>query len=1538
MSIRNLISRPAARVALAYMVLAGMWILASDSVLMLLADVAPMAGVTQTAKGLVFVLVTALLLYGLLLRHGFHGERREHPIATPPAWMPLLVFMLFSAALIATGVFLFHAQRAQIHGTAEAQLRAVGELRIELVGDWLSAARVNARHFGRHSPTVMEFDAWQKAGGADGDWAERIIRSLSPISDFYGHANLTLFDLQGTPRISLKADPNMAEHRAEALQAMASGGTVLVDFHQHGTVSAPMLGMFAPMIRADDGGERTVGALFFSLPARQTLFEMLQRWPTPNDSGETVLARSEGDAFRILYASRQPESAMRNILVPKGTPSRIGDRVVNGELGIVNNAVDYHDRPVLAYANHIPDSPWYLIAKLDQSEVDAPIDRLARGTALVVALLLLTAGLAAWLWWRAQVNRQRAQLLGKELERRVLARHYDYLSRYANDAILLLDMQGTLLDGNNRISEMYGYPRDEMIGQSINLLRAPDQDDSFDSIVEQLRQDGQLIYETLHQDRQGRCFPVESSARLIDEEGLQRIHVSVRDISERRQAEQALREREARYRAVIETSADGFWIIDSGGRLEEVNDAYCRMSGYSREDLLGMRIGDLDARETPEQTARHMAQILATGSSLFETQHRARDGTLWQVEVNAALSRDTGCIFAFLRDVYTRNRSEALLRTRLQLSDLAMAGSLDELMKAALDAAELFTGSDIGFFHFVDGDPQTITLHAWSSNTVDRMCTIEAQQQAKGHHYPLDKAGVWADAVRQRRPLIHNDYASLPDRQGLPHGHAVLSRELVVPILRGDKVVAVLGVGNKAGDYDADDIQVVEQIASMIMDMVARKHAEDELNQSTARLLEAQRIALLGNWEFDVASGQVDWSEQVYHIMGLDPRQPPPSYAEHSHLFHPEDLPLFEQDVARALADGEPFQHELRVLRPDGEQRYIWATGQALRNAEGAVVRLYGTIQDISERKRVEARLEQATHFDLLTGLPNARRLFEQMRKAIQDQSSLALLVLNVDRFAQLNESLGRALGDRVLVALAQRWTAMLPEQCLLARLEADQFALLWRTPGDAFAADAGGAEANDGMMAIVAAANNLLHGMHEPVRLGDEQAAVALSISIGIALFPGDAREPEALLHAAEDAMRSAKAERGNQMRFYDRRHAQLAIDWFDTEAALRVALEQGELFLAFQPQVDAFNGRVIAAESLLRWRRNGEVVPPNRFIDVVEATDLAEPVSRWVLNAACRQARDWMDRMHPLRVAVNIFSDHVTSGRLLDDVRKALADNGLPPELLELEVVESSLLKNPELAARTLRELKRLGVGLALDDFGTGYSSLGYLKHYPFDVLKIDQMFARNVTRDPEDAAIVRATIELAHNLGMRVLAEGVETDPQLRFMARYGCDQIQGYLTSRPVSSDAVETLVMERRDLRPAGHVGEAAPLQVLIVEDEPIEAEMLALLLRDAGYGAHSVENLEGALEVMGKQRIDLIISDYYLSESNGVEVLQHLRRLSPDVPRIMVSGADESAVVIRAVNLAGILAFLPKPVEPEVLLASVRRLLDHTANRKYAGR
>lgn len=297
------------------------------------------------------------------------------------------------------------------------------------------------------------------------------------------------------------------------------------------------------------------------------------------------------------------------------------------------------------------------------------------------------------------------------------------------------------------------------------------------------------------------------------------------DIDDRKRAEEALRENEAKYRTVIETLSDGFMIGDRSGAILEVNEAYARLSGYPKEQLLTMRVAALVDPEAGPRVAARLAAVAEKGSDLFEAINVRKDGTRWLAEVDVTYSAlEGGRFYVFLRDVNRRNRSERLLRARLQLSEIALRGDLDELLQTALDLAELFTGSSIGFFHFVDADQENLTLQTWSTNTQATMCTAEG----KGSHYAVSKAGVWVDCVVQRRPVIHNDYAHLPHRKGMPQGHAKVTRELTLPVLQGDKVVAVMGVGNKATDYTPDDIEPVRELGHITMDLVARLRAERE--------------------------------------------------------------------------------------------------------------------------------------------------------------------------------------------------------------------------------------------------------------------------------------------------------------------------------------------------------------------------------------------------------------------------------------------------------------------------------------------------------------------------------------------------------------------------------------------------------------------------------------------------------------------------------------------------------------------------------------
>lgn len=299
---------------------------------------------------------------------------------------------------------------------------------------------------------------------------------------------------------------------------------------------------------------------------------------------------------------------------------------------------------------------------------------------------------------------------------------------------------------------------------------------------------------------------------------------------------------------MIETATDGFWIADAQGRLLEVSEAYSRLSGYSRAELLTLWISDLEVAETPQETAAHINKTIRDGSDLYQTRHRAKSGRLWQAEINLSYwPIAEGRLFVFIRDINRRQRSEALLTLRARLSELSIASSLEEVLQAALDMAERFTGSQIGFFHFVEADQENLTLQTWSTNTLNAMCKAEG----KGLHYPISQAGVWVDCIRQRQPILHNDYASLPHKKGMPEGHVQVIRQLTVPILRHDQVVAIMGVGNKPEDYTSDDVDALQHLASLIVDMIERKRAEarlahiayhDALTQLPNRVLLTDRL------------------------------------------------------------------------------------------------------------------------------------------------------------------------------------------------------------------------------------------------------------------------------------------------------------------------------------------------------------------------------------------------------------------------------------------------------------------------------------------------------------------------------------------------------------------------------------------------------------------------------------------------------------------------------------------------------------------------
>lgn len=435
------------------------------------------------------------------------------------------------------------------------------------------------------------------------------------------------------------------------------------------------------------------------------------------------------------------------------------------------------------------------------------------------------------------------------------------------------------------------------------------------------------------------------------------------------------------------------------------------------------------------------------------------------------------------------------------------------------------------------------------------------------------------------------------------------------------------------------------------------------------------------------------------------------------------------------------------------------------------------------EQRRARETINRMAYYDPLTGLPNRRLFFDRLGQIISrgrwKRRFAAVLFIDVDRFKTINDTLGHAAGDKLLKALAARLRGCLHEGDTVARLGGDEFTVILQELGRP-----------EDVFSVI---RKITSALERPVDLGGQE--VIVTASIGVSVYPHDGEEPDELLKNADVAMYKAKTEGRNTYCIYSPEMNERAVEKLRLENMLRRAVERREFVLHYQPQVDARTGRVAALEALVRWDnpRMG-LVPPGDFIPLAEETGLITDIGRWVLRTACAEARSLMDQGHrDLRMAVNISSRQFRQSGFVTEVERALAETGFPPRLLELELTESIIMDSTELVISRMKELKKMGIRFTVDDFGTGYSSLSYLKRIPLDALKIDRSFVANILTSVDDASISIAIVRLAHNMRLQVVAEGVETEAQERFLARLDCDLMQGFLYSRPMNAlEVVEYL--------------------------------------------------------------------------------------------------------------------------------------------------
>ena len=653
----------------------------------------------------------------------------------------------------------------------------------------------------------------------------------------------------------------------------------------------------------------------------------------------------------------------------------------------------------------------------------------------------------------------------------------------------------------------------------------------------------------------------------------------------------------------------------------------------------------------------------------------------------------------------------------------------------------------------------------------------------------------------QRRP----DLILLDVRMPKMDGFTVCARiremvdgaEVPIVMVTGLEDIESLERSYQSGATDFITKPVVwETLSHRVRYLLRAGNAIRALRQSESRLVQAQQVARLGNWDWDIVRDQVHWSDEIFHLLPIEREALDASFQSFLNFVHPDDRQRVNAAIDDALARKAPYLVEHRIIGEDRSEITVEQQAEVVFGDNETPLRMIGTVQDVSDRKRTEQQIHQLAYYDVLTGLPNREHFRRQadraLRGAKRNGQRLALVFLDLDDFKYINDTLGHDAGDELLCKIADYLQNSIRASDLVARLETEDAtqALLSRLGGDEFTILLPNLQEVEVAAKV---AERVLEQLRGAIKIQGKEFFV--TGSMGIALYPNDGDSVDVLLKNADIAMYHAKQGGRNSYRFYTTHMDEQVQLRLSMESKLKRALENKELDLHYQGKVEISTGRIVGVEALLRWY-NPEMgqVSPAQFIPMAEETGLIVPIGEWVLDTACRQAKLWEQAgLVSVNMAVNLSSHQFRRGGLIEMVGRILTETGCDARWLEFELTESVIMENAEETTRVLNQLKEIGITLSVDDFGTGYSSMAYLKRFPLDVVKIDQSFVKDITTDANDATIVKAIIALAHGLNLTSIAEGVETEQQLDFLRRHGCDQVQGYLINRPMPVEQMEQLL-------------------------------------------------------------------------------------------------------------------------------------------------
>ncbi|TNC99632.1 MAG: PAS/PAC sensor-containing diguanylate cyclase/phosphodiesterase [Gallionellaceae bacterium] len=792
---------------------------------------------------------------------------------------------------------------------------------------------------------------------------------------------------------------------------------------------------------------------------------------------------------------------------------------------------------------------------------------------------------------------------------------------------------------------------------------------------------------------------------------------------------------------VLYTAQEGYWKVNGEGCLKEVNDAYCKMTGYSREELLQMRIPQLEAKEKSISEVRaHMEYVRAHGTDKFESLHRRKDGSIFDVEVSATYWKDKHEFYVFIRDITQRKHAELALQLeqdRLnEAQKIGHFGSWD----LNLVSGKLVWSDEI--FHLFEIDPKKFDasyeafLNVIHPDDRDKVNAAYSNSLEDKKSYQITHRLLMEDG---RIKWVEERCSSSFDESGKP----------------------LRSIGTVQDVTEREELAEQARIAAVAFETQEAMLVTDRNN----RIIKV-------NTSFTQITGY-----QEKDVIGKNPSIL--SSGRH-------DSEFYRKMWAEIIGYGR-WSGEVLDKRKDGSVYPKWLTITAVK-FRGEVTHYVAVFVDISERKRAEEEIRNLAFYDTLTQLPNRRLLLDRLQLSLgQSRRSdhyCALMFLDLDHFKVLNDTRGHDYGDMMLREVAHRMNVCVRETDSVARFGGDEFVVLLEGLSQ---------QSEEAALQAGHVAEKIRDSLSQPYHL--EHSVHLSTPSIGVVLFKGDDTNSEELLKQADMAMYRAKDGGRNMVRFFEPAMQAALESRTLMEGALREALDKGELKLNFQLQTNEAMD-LLGAEVLLRW--NSPLlgsISPAQFIPIAEQTKLILPIGHWVLESACKQLKLWENdpvlcKMH---LAVNISPVQFHQKFFVEQVKAILQSTGADPRRLELELTENLVLEDIDEATEKMNVLKQSGVRFSMDDFGTGYSSLQYIKRLPIDQLKIDQSFVRDILTDPGDAVMVQTISDLARNFGFDVIAEGVETEDQLPSLIERGCDMFQGYLFSRPIPIDDFEVLV-------------------------------------------------------------------------------------------------------------------------------------------------